>query len=199
MSRPDTAVEPKRLRGRVRVAAILDAAALTFAEKGFDGATMTEIAARSNTAIGSLYRFFPTKELVADALVEKYGQLLFERLDGIKERADGLTAGALAVGLIGLMADLTPVRTIALNLVDRTNGAAEKREAMRNGMCARLSAILCAQNGALHPQRADSMALLLLHLMKSVPQLVDEQREVAGDLLAEARAMARYYIESGKG
>ena len=37
-------------------------------EKGYDAATMTEIAARSGTAIGSLYRFFPSKESLSDAL-----------------------------------------------------------------------------------------------------------------------------------
>jgi len=55
------AVAPKRQRGRERVAAILDAAAQLFIEQG-QAVTMTEIAARSGTAIGSLYRFFPTRE-----------------------------------------------------------------------------------------------------------------------------------------
>ncbi|WP_141262560.1 TetR/AcrR family transcriptional regulator, partial [Komagataeibacter diospyri] len=52
---------PTRQRGRDRVEAILAAATTVFAEKSYETATMTEIAARSSTAIGSLYRFFPTK------------------------------------------------------------------------------------------------------------------------------------------
>ena len=40
---------------------------------------MTEIAARSNTAIGSLYRFFPTKEVLADALLDRYWEQLGRR------------------------------------------------------------------------------------------------------------------------
>ena len=64
---------PKRERGRQRVAAIMDAAVELFSEKGYDAATMTEIAARSSTAIGSLYRFFPSKEALADALLQRYG------------------------------------------------------------------------------------------------------------------------------
>src|SRR6266700_1792371 len=60
---------PKRQRGRLRVAAILQSAREVFMEKGYDAATMTEIAARSGTAIGSLYRFFPSKESLSDALL----------------------------------------------------------------------------------------------------------------------------------
>ncbi len=52
---------PKRQRGRLRVAAILEAGREVFTEKGYDAATMTEIAARSGTAIGSLYPLFPVE------------------------------------------------------------------------------------------------------------------------------------------
>ena len=36
----------------------MEAGVAVFTEKGYDAATMSEIAARSGTAIGSLYRFF---------------------------------------------------------------------------------------------------------------------------------------------
>jgi AcrR family transcriptional regulator len=39
----------------MRVAALLHATATVFAEKGFDAATMTEIAALAGAPIGSLY------------------------------------------------------------------------------------------------------------------------------------------------
>jgi AcrR family transcriptional regulator len=39
------------------VAALLDAAGSGFADRGFDGATMTEIAARAGASIGLLYQF----------------------------------------------------------------------------------------------------------------------------------------------
>ncbi len=64
---PQTRV-PKRQRGHERVAILLEAAARVFLEKGYDAATMTEIAAAANSSIGSLYQFFPTKPLLAEAL-----------------------------------------------------------------------------------------------------------------------------------
>jgi AcrR family transcriptional regulator len=60
---------PQRSNGRLRVTAILDAAATVIAEKGYEAATMAEIADRSGTKIGSLYRFFPNKESLADSIV----------------------------------------------------------------------------------------------------------------------------------
>ena len=83
------AQEPKRERGHARVAAIMEAALEVFMEKGFDKTTMTEIAARSNTAIGSLYRFFPTKETLADALLQRYGEQLVSALRELQQQAAG--------------------------------------------------------------------------------------------------------------
>jgi AcrR family transcriptional regulator len=62
---------PTHERGRKRVEAILDAAALLFADQGFDAVTMETIAARSETAIGSLYQFFPSKRSVFEAIAER--------------------------------------------------------------------------------------------------------------------------------
>src|SRR5271165_2435687 len=80
---PNEAVAPKRQRGRDRVDAILQAATDLFTEKNYDAVSMTEVAIRSSTAIGSLYRFFPTKEALAGALLERYGAHLTEALDAI--------------------------------------------------------------------------------------------------------------------
>ena len=76
-----TARAPKRERGKQRVAALSQAAAEVFAERGFEAATMTEIAARASAPIGSLYQFFPSKESLADMLVQHYLMLIKADLD----------------------------------------------------------------------------------------------------------------------
>src|SRR5277367_1857041 len=102
-STPATARPPIRQRGRLRVAAILQAAREVFTEKGYDAATMTEIAARSGTAIGSLYRFFPSKESLADALMNHFAQRMTQGLDALAERAPDMTPELLATELVDLM------------------------------------------------------------------------------------------------
>src|ERR1700727_3458056 len=75
MSRPGEVPQarmPQRRNGKLRVDAILKAGAAVIAEKGYEMATMAEIAARSSTKIGSLYRFFPNKEVLANALIAHY-------------------------------------------------------------------------------------------------------------------------------
>lgn len=64
--------QPKQKRSRQRVEAILNAASELFAEVGYESATIIEIAARSNTAVGSLYQFFANKEAILQAIVERY-------------------------------------------------------------------------------------------------------------------------------
>ncbi|OWY65729.1 TetR family transcriptional regulator [cyanobacterium TDX16] len=59
---------PKQQRGRQRVEKILDAAAEVFAEVGYEAATTHAIATRANTAVGSLYQFFPDKAAIFRAL-----------------------------------------------------------------------------------------------------------------------------------
>src|SRR6266699_5564665 len=74
---------PKQARGEERIAAILQAAALVFHEVGFDAATTNMIAQRAQTAIGSLYDFFPNKETIARRLNEQFCEDLRVLFDGI--------------------------------------------------------------------------------------------------------------------
>src|ERR1700740_17555 len=90
---------PRRARGQLRVEAVLAAAAEVFAGKGFDAATMTEIAAQSESSIGSLYQFFRTKEAVAEALLGTQVDALWVRLDGLAERAPALATPDLGHAL----------------------------------------------------------------------------------------------------
>ena len=60
--------QPQQKRSQERVEKILDAAAIVFDEVGFEAATTHAIAARADTAVGSLYQFFPDKLAIFHAL-----------------------------------------------------------------------------------------------------------------------------------
>ena len=194
MSTSMSAVAPKRERGRLRVNAIMQAGAALFAEKGFDAATMTEIAARSGTAIGSLYRFFPTKDALADALVVRYGELLFAGLDAIAEKACRLSAQQLADALIDLMTELRHDRTIAVTLVDHGEDGSGRRMALKIGFVERVGRALMAQNNRVTEEHAAAMAPTLLLLLKSVPALASAIGPISVRMIAEVRKMAGTYI-----
>ncbi|KJH70564.1 TetR/AcrR family transcriptional regulator [Aliterella atlantica] len=60
--------QPKQQRGKERVEKILDAAAAVFDAVGYEAATTHLIAAKAETAIGSLYQFFPDKAAIFHAM-----------------------------------------------------------------------------------------------------------------------------------
>src|ERR1700744_4783515 len=122
-----TAVEPKRQRGRDRAPAILDAAAVVLTAKGYEGATMTEVAALAGAAIGSLYRFFPTKEALADALVGRYGASLVNAFAEIEAKAAELAPPDLPGALIEVVQGHEPARSAAIALIDARADAVEVR------------------------------------------------------------------------
>lgn len=65
---------PQQARSRERVNLILDAAAQIFEEVGYEAASTELIAARAQTSIGSLYRFFPDKSTILFALGERFAE-----------------------------------------------------------------------------------------------------------------------------
>ncbi len=200
---PDlVAREPKRARGKLRVAALLDSGAAVFAEKGFDGATMTEIAARASTAIGSIYQFFPSKEALADALLIRYAARLGEGLQAIEDRAASLNETTLTDALIDLMLELRADRASAIASLEAREGgkdrAASGRSGLRTGTRRRVAACLTA---AFHlaPERAAAMAPTLLQVLKAIPALAAEDETTGSTLVTEARVMLSCYLRHGRG
>ena len=194
-SMASVAREPRRHRGRLRVATLLHAAAEVFAEKGFDAATMTEIAARAATAIGSLYQFFPNKEVLADAVLARHGELLDASLGEIETRAKGLSPTALADALFDLMLGFKAERTAAIVLLDARADAAIQRARLRERMRRSIADLLRAAAPQLSADQAWSMATALLQTLKGVSALASElEGEKRSAALAELRDMVRLHV-----
>lgn len=87
----DPTAEP-RTRARVaRRQALLETAESVFAERGFTGATMSEIASRAGYSAGNLYNVFDGK----DAL---YAEVLTTRADAVLENTRQALAGGETLG-----------------------------------------------------------------------------------------------------
>jgi len=68
-----------------RTADVLEVARRLFSKRGYEGATMADIAAASGFAVGTLYEFFPGKEAILRSLLE-------ERIDQLLGRLREVTA-----------------------------------------------------------------------------------------------------------
>ena len=73
--------QPQQQRSQKRVEKILDAAAILFDEVGFEATTTHAIADSADTAVGSLYQFFPDKLAIFNALELRHVERVYMMWD----------------------------------------------------------------------------------------------------------------------
>ena len=188
------AKEPKRARGKQRVAALVDAGAELFAEKGYEATTMTEIASRAGAAIGSLYQFFPSKEALAEALFNRYAERAAASFARVEELAPGRSARELADLLIDYKLALGAYRDAAIALSSSVAGIVERRKPLGDALRGRIAAILRAANDALSEDEAAAAAIVVSQIMKMIPALAATEDERPLSLIGEARKLMALYI-----
>lgn len=189
------AKEPKRERGKQRVAALIDAGAELFAEKGYEATTMTEIASRAGAAIGSLYQFFPSKEALAEALFNRFAERTIVAFARVEERAPGCSAHELADLLIDYKLRQGTDRDAAIALSSAVAGIVERRKPLGDALRGRIAAILSACNPALGVDEAAVAAVIVNQVMKMIPALAATKDERAAALVGEARKLMALYID----
>ncbi|WP_246663287.1 TetR/AcrR family transcriptional regulator [Rhizobium sp. WL3] len=191
-----TAKEPKRKRGIARVAKLLDAGAAVFAEQGYKAATMTEIAARAGAPIGSLYQFFPNKDVLADALIARYAEHVEAALDRIKAEAPELDGMQLGDRLLDVLVTHATERSLALSLLDaRWEQPGVRPGLLREGLRRRIAEILTIWRPAMTEDEAQAMAVVLLQAMKSLVQLHEEKRYPGkAEAIAQWRGWVQRYL-----
>jgi len=168
---PAAARVPRRARGHLRVDALLAAAAEVFAAKGFDAATMTEIAAQSGSSIGSLYQFFRTKQAVAEALLGMQVDALWARLDGLAERAPALATPDLGRALATCLVDFRADHPSFATLVERPGPPSPQVAGVRRQVRERVEAILARHAPHADREALRAMAPVVQQVMKSAVQL----------------------------
>jgi AcrR family transcriptional regulator len=174
----------------------MDAGVEVFLEKGFDAATMTEIAARSDTAIGSLYRFFPSKEALADALLLEYTEHVMSELSSLEKKASSMELQAVGDALVEFMLSLQSKRALAIGLIegraDREGERSEFRDAMRAG----IARILRKAIPTVTLAKSRVAAIVLLHILKAAAGVSRAPSAMQQSLLSEIRKLLSAYLNS---
>src|SRR5687767_15377141 len=91
MAKVDPALRrtPRQERSRLMVDRILDAGQQMLIAHGFDGASTNRIAAAAGISPGSLYQYFPNKDAIAAAVIDRYSDQLSARVAArVSERLD---------------------------------------------------------------------------------------------------------------
>ncbi|MCX2561164.1 TetR/AcrR family transcriptional regulator [Acetobacter farinalis] len=195
-SRNRTALEPKRDLGRRRVAALLRAAALVFQERGFEAATMVEIAARAEANIGSLYRFFPNKEALADALMQHYTEVLQQGFEAIAAQARTLSPEALSDLLIDfLVARHAQTRALSALLDSRAESTLTRLQIRAQALAGVKAALVaCAPHLGSTEADAESIAAVVLNNMKTMVGMTLKDAPTSAGAPDELRFMNRLYL-----
>jgi AcrR family transcriptional regulator len=69
-------------RSRLTVDALLEATARILVREGFDKASTNRIAEVAGVSIGSLYQYFPSKEALVAALIDRHNRQVMEAVQG---------------------------------------------------------------------------------------------------------------------
>jgi len=190
------ALEPRRRPGRLRVAALLEAGAAVIAERGYEAATMAEIAARASAPIGSLYRFFPNKEVLADALMLRFGEVIDDSFAFIDARAGAMSMAELADALLALVGKLRGEMPAIVSLLDARSDWSAKRSEFRSDVRTHIARTLVLCSPHLDAELAGDIAVVLLNVMKTMARMTRESGgEISSGAMTELREMTRLYLE----
>jgi AcrR family transcriptional regulator len=187
-------LEPQRDVGRQRVAELLQAAAAVIQERGFEAATMAEIAARADAKIGSLYRFFPNKDAVADALMRRYAEALQAEYEAIHAHAADATPQELADILIDLLVKRhLQTRAFAALMESRTDWT-EVRQQLRTKILADIKTALTTCAPDLDDKEAEDVAAVVLSNMKTMWGMAKKDLPTTPGAPDQLRLMNRLYL-----
>ena len=188
---------PRRARGQLRVDALLASAAEVFAQKGFDAATMTEIAAQADSSIGSLYQFFRTKESVAEALLRTQVDALWQRFDALAGRAASLATPELGRVLVRFFIDFRSAHPSFGTLVDMPGPPLQAVVGVRAKVRERVEDVLVRHAPAVDRKTLHAMAPIVQHSMKIAIALRSDldaaEREAA---MGELETMLAGYLRA---
>jgi len=104
-AKPKTALRkvPKQERSRATIDVILTATARILVQEGFDRASTNRIADAAGVSIGSLYQYFPSKEALVAALMERHARQMTEEIVGALERVAPLPVDEAVREMVQLM------------------------------------------------------------------------------------------------
>jgi AcrR family transcriptional regulator len=193
-----TEFSPRRIpiqeRGEKRVAELLQAAAAIFAEVGFEVATMRDIAERAGASIGSLYQFFPNKEVVARAVKTQCCQELKELWASLFAVSAKTTTSRLVDQLLNVTIRAMKEHPAIIQLIDAprsTNPAADIKESLRQ----QLVELFLTRKPRMSPIKAHRYAEITVQMVRALFWIyVETEPSEREALVAEMKSALVNYL-----
>jgi AcrR family transcriptional regulator len=154
---------PPTRRATATFEAVVEAAARVLVTHGIGGLTTNRIAEVAGVSIGSVYQYFPNKESIVSALIERHLPRLSEIVGGAIERCDSID-GALR-SLVESFLRFSPEERVLFGhlFVLRTDAGAHERIAAHLAVLVEQIAVALARIGLASPDDARPLAFVMVH------------------------------------
>jgi len=192
---------PVQARSAATVEALHVAAIQVLIKDGLSRCTTTRIAERAGTSVGSLYQYYPSRDALLAAVLERH----LDGIAGAVERAcrehRGRRASRMAAALVVafLAAKLRdPAAAKALYAVAEERGGAVLAARMRRRIATAVAAMLASASDIRFDDPAVIAAVALGALVGSVQALLNEQApaQLAGRLEGELVVLLTAYLRA---
>jgi AcrR family transcriptional regulator len=186
---------PQQDRGKRRVAALLEAAAVEFAHVGYDAATMKAIAKRAGASIGAVYQYFPNKEAIVSALRTQYVNEMEEHWIKIDESTARLSLKERTQSFVDVMIRFIEKHPAFTAILDAP--AESKRDKqIRDALYSRLANVFRIRRPAVSQEQAYRVACVCVQIIKSMNALYAEAKsQEQPEIVKEYKVALTAYLE----
>jgi AcrR family transcriptional regulator len=194
---------PKQERARVTVDAILDATAHILVKRGYAGATTNRIAERAGVSIGSLYQYFPSKEAILAALLDRHIRETYAVIEAGLPAWSALplrdAVRAIVAAMIEMHAAQPALHRVLTEQVPRA-GRIERVTAVERRFGAHALAFLETHRDEIRPRDLELAAFVLVQTVESLTHeaAVHQPERLASDAFAnEVGELVYRYLAIG--
>ena len=184
--------KPRQQRSQDTVECILDATARVLCSTGYDRASTNRVALAAGVSVGSLYQYFPSKEALVAALVERHVEQMTSLVKGKLAEVSTAPLEVAVRTMIESMFDAHAVdprlHKVLIEQVPRI-GKLERVVGVEREVEVLVAIFLAARNGELRRTRLEAAAFVVCNVVEAVThaavlaELKDPHRtEVAAEL-----------------
>ena len=176
---------PSQERSRATVDAVLDATARILVKEGYDRASTNRIALAAGVSVGSLYQYFPSKEALVSALVERHVEAMFgvfgEKMARLTEASLHDAAREIVRAMVAAHSVDPKLHKVLMEQVPRT-GKMAKMEEVDKRAAVMVRAFLESRREDIRPKNLELATFLVIEIVEAVTHIAVLSRP---DLLGE--------------